>query len=87
VGILDKDEAAHARELRLVWADNATLVIRLDQGLGFLEERRSSIGHVFSAPAEAQASAIQAVSFDVRARGEHPVPMYVAGVMTGPVRS
>jgi hypothetical protein len=83
VDVLDKDETAHARELRLAWADSATLVIRLDQGLGFLEERRSSIPHAFNAPAVAQAAAIKAASFDVRGRGDHPVPIYVAGVVTG----
>ena len=87
VDILDKDEAAHARELRLVWADNATLVVRLDQGLGFLEERRSSQPHSFTAPAAKQVAAIKATSFEVRERGEHAALMYVAGVVTGPARA
>lgn len=79
VDILDLDETAHARELRLVWSDQATLVVRLDQGLGFLEERRSSQPHRFTEPATKQVAAIKAASFEVRARGEHAVPIYVAG--------
>jgi hypothetical protein len=86
VDILDRDETAHAREMRLVWSDATTLVVRLDQGLGFLEERRFSLAHGFTAPVAKQVAAIRAASFEVRGRGDHAVPMYVAGVVTGSAR-
>jgi hypothetical protein len=73
----DRRNASHHRELVLRWADGARLIIRLDQGFGFLKTQRIAAFR-FGAPQEQQADLIVRETVGVRNAGG-PVPLYVSG--------
>jgi DEAD/DEAH box helicase domain-containing protein len=72
-----RHDIAHARELRLEWADGAVWWVRPDEGMGFLEASRGC-RYTFLGDANRQARELLMANFDVRHR--LPTVMYLSGV-------
>ncbi|MCC6651661.1 MAG: DEAD/DEAH box helicase [Candidatus Eisenbacteria bacterium] len=70
-----RNELPHAREMRLEYASGHVLVLRFDQGVGFLRTPRRGVLFNFDAPPEQQARALLGMQFDVESTGV--VPVYV----------
>lgn len=69
----------HARELHLEWTDTARLLIRLDEGLGFLTASPRQ-RHAFTLSAEAQAQRISTDTFQVARRNPLDTIFYVGRI-------
>ncbi|HZH16285.1 MAG TPA: DEAD/DEAH box helicase [Archangium sp.] len=70
----------HARELQLEWKDGARLLIRLDEGLGFLSAMPRH-RHAFTASTEVQAQRLVTDTFQVARRNPLDTLFYVGQLM------
>jgi DEAD/DEAH box helicase domain-containing protein len=75
VELLGRDELAHARVLRVQWADQTVAEIGLDQGMGFMQ-CAGHTRHDFSATPDAQAASLITYTFNIK-QHDHAVPIYV----------
>ncbi|MFY0528746.1 hypothetical protein ACN28I_38135 [Archangium gephyra] len=80
VDVRNRRDAIHMREMRLQWPDDQYLIIRLDQGLGFLRSE-TSLRHDFWSPPAAQTQAIRTATLRVVQSENGAVPLYITGVL------
>ena len=78
VAVEPLQELPHARELNLIWADGAQLLIRLDQGFGYWRTRWGS-RFSFSAKPEQQVAALRNIVFAVEPLNPQCATLIYAG--------
>lgn len=86
VELSSKSQSAHFRKLEVHWKDGRKLVVRPDQGFGFVGARpsgagRGDVSHPFSIAPSQQAEELRKATFDVRKRQAGKVPFYVSGLV------
>jgi hypothetical protein len=72
-------ELPHDRTLQIQWQDGGSIVLHLDQGLGFWTTRQR-IPFAFTAKPEQQDGELAKASFDVLHRHGHSMPMFILDV-------
>ena len=81
IAIVGRGDTGHKRELRVEFEDGALAVLRLDHGVSFLDANAKSGPFPFSKSAAEQVAHLKAAVFDVHARDDEAVPIYVSGVI------
>lgn len=76
-----KRSLPHARELQLKWKDGARLLVRLDEGLGFLNTV-SRVRHAFTANVEQQARQLDEAPLRLARRNPLETLIYVGQLLT-----